>query len=115
MTVLRNFYCRCPTDDTVRYHSVPKVDSQRFSLEAYKFISNHPFVFIHCRVRICNGSDSQSRCARGCESRGRGRRAAEDHHLYGLSQGPFMLDNGDGVIDKQKSSLTGKSKFCFLN
>jgi hypothetical protein len=105
------FLYRCPKDDTVRYHSSRKVDSQRFSLEAFKFISNHPFLFIHCRVRICNGSDSQSRCARGCESRGRGRRAAEDHHLYGLSEGPFLLDNEDGVNNKQEKSLIGKSKF----
>ena len=84
---------RCPNDVTVKYHSAPSVSAQRFSLEAFKFIADHPFVFVHCHVIVCNATDPDSQCAKKCPSSGRGRRAVSDHvaDVYSLSQGPLHL------------------------
>jgi len=84
----------CPSDVTVQYHSAPSVNAQRFSLEAFKFIADHPFVFVHCHVIICNTTDPGSQCAKSCPSGGRGRREVSGHttdDMYSLSQGPLVL------------------------
>ncbi|KAJ7390066.1 hypothetical protein OS493_027591 [Desmophyllum pertusum] len=84
----------CPNDETVKYHSAPSVSAQRFSLEAFKFIAKHPFVFVHCHVIICNATDPGSKCAKKCPSSGRGRREASDlvtDDVYSLAQGPLLL------------------------
>ena len=57
-----NLSFRCPNDVTVQYHSSPSVSAQRFSLEAFKFIAGHPFVFVHCHVTVCNATDLDSQC-----------------------------------------------------
>ena len=84
---------RCPNDVTVKFHSAPSVGAQRFSLEAFKFIADHPFVFVHCHVTVCNATDPDSQCNRNCPSSGRGRRAVIDHvtDVYSLAQGPLYL------------------------
>ena len=84
---------RCPNDVTVKYHSAPSVSAQRFSLEAFKFIADHPFVFVHCHVIVCNATDPDSQCAKKCPSSGRGIRSVSDHvaDVYSLSQGPLHL------------------------
>ncbi|KAL9968064.1 hypothetical protein ACROYT_G026391 [Oculina patagonica] len=83
----------CPNDVTVKYHSAPSVSAQRFSLEAFKFIADHPFVFVHCHVIVCNATDPDSQCTKKCPSSGRGRRAVSDHvtDVYYLAQGPLHL------------------------
>ncbi|EDO29830.1 predicted protein, partial [Nematostella vectensis] len=58
--------CSCPVDKTVRFHKSPRKTKERFSLEAFKFLGDHPFVFIHCHVIVCNANDPNSRCAKGC-------------------------------------------------
>ncbi|KAL9968058.1 hypothetical protein ACROYT_G026384 [Oculina patagonica] len=83
----------CPNDITVKYYSAPSVSAQRFSLEAFKFIADHPFVFVHCHVIVCNATNPDSQCAKKCPSSGRGRRAVSDHvtDVYSLVQGPLHL------------------------
>ena len=65
----------------------------RFGLEAFEFV-DQPFVFVHCHVIVCNATDPQSRCARGCEKKPRLRRESEvqHHKIYSLAQGPITLD-----------------------
>ena len=83
---------RCPVDDTVM--DIPTADKrmQKFKLEAFSFIGDHQFVYMHCKVLICNATDPNSRCAQGCVNRAKrslltqGSRNEEVH----LSQGPFM-------------------------
>ena len=88
-----NLSLRCPSDVTVQYHSAPLVRAQRFSLEAFKFIADHPFVFVHCHVTVCNATDPDSQCVKKCPSSGRGKRAAADHitETYFLAEGPLHL------------------------
>ncbi|CAH3190200.1 unnamed protein product, partial [Porites evermanni] len=81
----------CPVDDTLKFYRSP-TGTYRFGLEAFEFV-DQPFVFIHCHVIICNASNLQSRCARGCEKKARLRREVEHHNLYSLAQGPITLDH----------------------
>ena len=78
---------------TVKYHSAPTINAHRFSLEAFKFIADHPFVFVHCHVIVCNATDPTSKCGKKCSSRGRGRREVSSHmtDVYMLAQGPIHL------------------------
>ena len=80
----------------MKYHSAPSVSAQRFSLEAFKFIADHPFVFVHCHVIVCNATDPDSQCGKKhekCLSIGRGRRGVSGHvaDVYSLAQGPLHL------------------------
>ena len=112
---INRFPLRCPNDVTVKYHSAPSVSAQRFSLEAFKFIADHPFVFVHCHVIVCNATDPGSKCAKSCSSGGRGRREVSGHttvEVYTLAQGPLHLarkkrdeKRGSG-LDKSGKLLT---------
>jgi len=67
---------------------------QRFKLESFSFVGDHPFVYMHCKVKICNATDPNSRCAQGCLHERRKRslysQGSKDEEAY-LAQGPFML------------------------
>ena len=77
-------------DDTVVFYPSP-TGHYRFGLEAFEFV-DETFVFLHCQMVICNASDTQSRCARGCEKKSRLRREVGHHKVYSLTQGPLTLD-----------------------
>ena len=82
-------------DDTLKFHPSPSDQCQRFSLEAFQYVNNHPYVFFHCKVMICNATDPNSRCAQGCVSRRR--RSLKPlpeskDNIYALAQGPFTLN-----------------------
>ena len=98
---------RCPNDVTLKYHSAPSVSVQRFSLEAFKFIADHPFVFAHCHVIVCNATDPGSKCAKRCSSSGRGRRevAAHTNEVNSLVQGPLYLARKRHEIGLDKSGM----------
>lgn len=97
---------RCPKDPTVRYHKVETPDLQRFSLKAFQFVGvDGPFVYIHCKVIVCNATDQNSHCAKNCVKNGlfstpaRRHKRAIDYStpLYSTSftQGPILnLDHG---------------------
>ena len=96
------FSLRCPNDATLKYLSAPSFSAQRFSLEAFKFIADHPFVFVHCHVIVCNATDTK--CVKGCSPGGRGRREASTHvtHVYSLAQGPIQM-----VLEKREGKQSG--------
>ena len=78
----------------MKYHSASSVSAQRFSLEAFKFIAEHPLVFVHCHVIVCNATGPGSKCVKKCPSSGRGKREVRDHmtnDVYSLAQGPLHL------------------------
>ena len=96
---------RCPNDATVKYHSTSSVSAQRFSLEAFKFIADHPFVFVHCHVILCNATEPGSKCAKKCVQGGRGRRDASTQmtdDVYSLVQGPLHLER-----EKREQKISG--------
>ena len=104
------FSCPVDVDDTV--HFLPTDDSRtkRYEIEAFSFVGDHQFVYMHCKVRICNASDPHSRCAKGCIPP-RERRSlnavsqSKDEEAY-LAEGPFM--RGDGDEDETKDIETEK-------
>ena len=90
---------------------------QRFNLESFSFVGDHPFVYMHCKVKICNATDINSRCAQGClqDRRKRSLYSEETNdEEYNLAQGPFSLSDEEndetngletlsGVLDVEKS------------
>ena len=103
------FLDRCKVDDTLSFHPRPDPQSQRFSLEAFQYVSQQPFVFFHCRVKICNETDPNSRCAQGCLSRKRrSLKALPDtaDDVYPLAQGPLTLnrEKRDAQADEARES-----------
>ena len=86
------FSFSCAVDDTVNFIPTADKRTQRFSLEAFSFIGDHQFVFMHCRVKICNATDPNSRCAQGCLDRRKRSlitQESKDEEAY-LAEGPFM-------------------------
>ena len=82
----------------------------RFSTEAFKFIADHPFVFVHCQIRICDASNPGSRCAQGCIKEARLRRDVRDEDkLYPLAQGPLTI--ATEVKSRKRSNKKGTFSF----
>ena len=80
-------------------------------------MGDHPFVYLHCKVKICNASDPNSRCAQGClhDRRKRSLYSEETNdEEYNLAQGPFILQdineaNLQETVDGSNSlEITGK-------
>ncbi|EDO37019.1 predicted protein [Nematostella vectensis] len=100
----------CPVDKTVRFHKSPRKTKERFSLEAFKFLGDHPFVFIHCHVIVCNANDPNSRCAKGCV---RSSKALPAHpkkaaaHKATIHRGPNLLHH---AAAKAHGKAHGKHK-----
>ena len=95
MAICSSHRCSVDEDDTLKFHPSPSEQCQRFSLEAFQYVNKHPYVFFHCKVKICNASDTNSRCAQGCLTRRR--RSAKPlpespDNIYALAQGPFTLN-----------------------
>ena len=76
------------------------------------------FVYMHCRVKICNASDPNSRCAQGCIRRAK--RAvttleSKDDEVT-LAEGPFMREDSDEKTEleeteKEPRALKKSGKF----
>ncbi|XP_074624433.1 oncoprotein-induced transcript 3 protein-like [Acropora palmata] len=86
---------RCAVDDTVSFLPSSDGHSKRWSAETFKFLGEHTYVFIHCKVKVCNATDPNSRCALGCQSRSKRSMKALPNtpsDVYPLAQGPFALN-----------------------
>lgn len=103
----RDFFCRCAVNDTLEFIPSDDERSQRFSLAAFKFLGNHQYVYLHCKLKICNATDPKSRCAQGCLREGRRKRSLYSQETndeeYILAQGPFVRsESDDDETDFQK-------------
>ena len=76
---------RCPVDPSVQFHHSGSPTVQRFSVRAFKFLGEHDFVFIHCRIYVCDANDPNSRCAQGCTRPQRGLKGNFDSFYRGAS------------------------------
>ena len=104
----------CPVDKTTITIQSQKVGVDRFSTEAFKFIADHPFVFVHCQIRICDARNPGSRCAQGCIKEGRLRRDVSDEDkLYPLAQGPLTFASDATEMKSRKRS--NKKGTCYSN
>ncbi|XP_073237862.1 ZP domain-containing protein-like [Porites lutea] len=97
----------CPVDKTTITIQSQKVGVDRFSTEAFKFIADHPFVFVHCQIRICDARNPGSRCAQRCIKEGRLRRDVSDEDkLYPLAQGPLTFASDATEMKSSISDMT---------
>ena len=112
------FHCSCAVDETVVFEQSPSARLVCFSLEGFKFIGDNAFVFFHCLERVCNASDPNSRCAKGCEKGQRRKRdTADSKDLYSLAQGPFgdsAKKQRRGVGESQKLEVSKSGKLFLL-
>lgn len=103
-------------DETTSVIPSTAVGISQFITEGFKFIADHPFVFIHCHIRICDAGNPNSRCKQGCIKETRKRRdVSNGDKLYPLAQGPLTIDSDVKDIST-KSTLRGKflSSLSFL-
>ena len=74
----------------------------KFGMEAFRFLGDYQYVYVHCEVIVCHTSQSDSRCSKGClrGTRRKRQQAADDESFFGgstkltLSQGPFTREPG---------------------
>ncbi|XP_022787832.1 uncharacterized protein LOC111327814 [Stylophora pistillata] len=95
----------CKLDSTLNY-SYSISSKQRFSIQAFRFIEDHPVVHLHCEVLACHRNTARSRCLQGC-SRYRGRRS--DREAYG-SESTKAYDMSSGPINFKKESSGTETK-----
>ncbi|XP_044184601.1 uncharacterized protein LOC114949673 isoform X3 [Acropora millepora] len=99
----------CGLDSTLNY-SYSINSKQRFSIQAFLFIQDHPVVHFHCEVLACHRNTARSRCLQGC-SRSRGRRdedpGSESTQVYEMSSGPIKFQKTNpGKMDKSTDVQT---------
>ncbi|XP_046844438.1 uncharacterized protein LOC124438363 isoform X2 [Xenia sp. Carnegie-2017] len=86
----------CDKDETIRHYTEWYSSIQRFSIQAFRFLTSHRFVYIHCDLVVCSNVGSyNSTCARNRTCSSRTRRDVEEKQkdvtgLYQLSFGPLM-------------------------
>ena len=79
-------------------------------------------MFFHCSVQVCNVTDTNSRCARGCQSRSR--RSLKPlpestDGVYSLAQGPLTLNREkreaevNDAVDSDQSMRVAKKGKCY--
>ena len=97
-------------DETTIILKSSKVGVSKFKTEGFKFIADHPFVFVHCQIRICDAENPKSRCTQGCVKGFRKKRDVSiDDSLYPLAQGPLTrFSDGTEMAAPRKSTLSGK-------
>lgn len=113
----------CSEDDTLERRQSNDKRRERFSLEAFKFLGNNPFVYMHCKVKVCDADDPNSRCAQGCLRNSRRRRSLYTQETndeeYLLAQGPFMRgaeksDETESQVDIELHEIENSSQFTPL-
>ena len=83
----------CDRDKTIRHYTGGLSRTHRFSVQAFRFLSEHRFVYLHCDLVVCHGYDYNSTCARSttCSKRRDVEEGSDDaSSMYSLSFGPIM-------------------------
>ncbi|XP_019629874.1 PREDICTED: uncharacterized protein LOC109474104 [Branchiostoma belcheri] len=105
----------CASDDTLQFYAGPDPSTQRFGLEAFRFVQEVTTVHIRCEVEVCDAADTGSRCEQGCRTNRHHKRALEDaddvKNRYVISQGPIILsaDSQQGYSAKTAVIAVGGS------
>ncbi|XP_054456717.1 deleted in malignant brain tumors 1 protein [Anoplopoma fimbria] len=80
----------CPVDNTYYAHITGIRAYARFTFKAFQFQRATESVYIQCKVLICQASDYNSRCRRGCSKRA-ARDLGSEHDSQTLVLGPIQL------------------------
>ncbi|XP_067092932.1 CUB and zona pellucida-like domain-containing protein 1 isoform X1 [Osmerus mordax] len=79
----------CRRDNTYYPYLSGSHSYARFTFKAFRFLRTHEFVYLQCKVIICQASDYNSRCRRGCSSR-KARALGSSHDSHTLVLGPIQ-------------------------
>lgn len=95
------FIFRCPSDETLKTYPAPP-GRDRFSFKAFEFVQSHgkPFIYVHCRVMVCNATDQDSNCVRRCGTVQRVKRDVAVGASYSLDEGPIQIVYSNSKMDK---------------
>ena len=103
----------CDRDPTITHHTTGLQQSHRFSIQVFRFVVNHTFVYIHCDLRLCNINSQNSVCHRSTTCSSRKRRDVAPSfdatdRSYQLSIGPIMYreKKNDKVDEPEKRGLS---------
>nr|XP_046258011.1 deleted in malignant brain tumors 1 protein isoform X4 [Scatophagus argus] len=80
----------CATDSTYYAYTTGTRPYARFRFRAFQFLRATESVYIQCKVLICQASDYNSRCRRGCSRRAT-RDLGSEHDSQTLVLGPIQL------------------------
>ncbi|KAA8583663.1 hypothetical protein FQN60_014871 [Etheostoma spectabile] len=80
----------CPVDNTYVSYITGTQAYARFTFKAFQFLRATESVYIQCKVLICQASDYNSRCRRGCNKRA-ARDLGSEHDRQTLVLGPIKL------------------------
>ncbi|CAG05080.1 unnamed protein product [Tetraodon nigroviridis] len=80
----------CGADSTYKAYASGFNNYARFSFKAFQFLRATESVYLQCKVLICQASDANSRCRRGC-SRRKTRDLQAQHDSQTLVTGPIQL------------------------
>ncbi|KAM6997190.1 CUB and zona pellucida-like domain-containing protein 1 [Tautogolabrus adspersus] len=82
----------CTADNTYRVYTTGTRHYAQFTFKAFKFMRATESVYIQCKVMVCQASDKNSRCRRGCVRR-RARDLGSEHDRQTLVLGPIQLED----------------------
>ncbi|KAI8511661.1 hypothetical protein Bbelb_107610 [Branchiostoma belcheri] len=108
---------QCASDDTLQLYSNSDPATQRFSLEAFRFVQEVTTINIRCEVEVCDATDAGSRCAQGCRTIRHHKRALEKQDdmksRFVISRGPIIIDEdfqpGEEGVEKRTALIAGGS------
>jgi len=94
-------YCRCAVESTVTFYPINNT-LIAFRFQSFRFLADHPSVYLHCRAYTCPSTDYSPACQQNCHTNAyvRLRRAARTavHFQLLLDSGPisveYRLNNG---------------------
>ncbi|KAM6956538.1 uncharacterized protein FYW47_012480 [Aplochiton taeniatus] len=78
-----------------------------FRFQSFKFLRAHESVYLQCKILICEASDYNSRCRRGCQTR-KARDLRSAHESQTLVLGPFQLkedEKNDEGLPKEEEFM----------
>ncbi|XP_078129890.1 scavenger receptor cysteine-rich domain-containing protein DMBT1-like [Sander vitreus] len=91
----------CPVDNTYGSYSTGTQAYARFTFKAFQFLRATESVYIQCKVLICQASDYNSRCRRGCNKRA-ARDLGSEHDSQTLVLGPIKLKDPEKKEETHK-------------
>lgn len=80
-------------DPTLQFYE-SQLARTRFTFNSFQFVGvSQRFVFVHCKLVVCNATDQSSRCSQGCQSsstQSRLRKSVKGGD-YDFTQGPIVV------------------------
>ncbi|KAK6328663.1 hypothetical protein J4Q44_G00006410 [Coregonus suidteri] len=99
----------CRRDPTYYSYTSGTSSYARFTFQAFKFLRAHDSVYLQCKVTICQASDYNSRCRRGCRTR-KARDLGSSQESHTLVLGPIQLKDLEKPDEKvaEKEEIQAK-------